>query len=118
MPGTVSPAGDGIPLSPDTFHALARIPRRRWVIQAVAEEGESDISNLADRRAAAEFKGAVTGRDRKRVYVGLYQHHLPKLDDAGVIAYDQDRGTVAPTDCTAAVADLLDETAMRLEGQR
>jgi hypothetical protein len=37
------------------------------------------------------------------VYVALYQTHLPKMDDAGIIKYDQDRGNIE----LAENADLL-----------
>uniref|UniRef100_UPI003F79622F DUF7344 domain-containing protein n=1 Tax=Halomicrococcus sp. SG-WS-1 TaxID=3439057 RepID=UPI003F79622F len=31
---------------------------------------------------------------RQRVYIALYQSHLPKLDEEGVIDYNQSRGIV------------------------
>jgi len=36
----------------------------------------------------------LTSRERKRVYVGLYQCHLPKMDGVGVIEFDKNRGTI------------------------
>ncbi|MCL7416893.1 MAG: hypothetical protein M8354_03515 [Halalkalicoccus sp.] len=55
------------------------------------------LSELADALAEWEMEDEdayVTHKDRKRAYVSLYQTHLPKLDDAGVIEYNQPRGTI------------------------
>lgn len=36
--------------------------------------------------------------DRRHVYSALRRTHLPKLDDAGVIAYDESNNVVEPTE--------------------
>jgi hypothetical protein len=38
----------------------------------------------------------ATGEEYHNVYTALIQTHLPKLDDAGAIQYDDDRKEVAP----------------------
>jgi DNA-binding transcriptional ArsR family regulator len=82
----------------DVVFGLLSAERRRRVLRHLDENGgESTIGDLADHLAAAENGidvAAVSSVQRKRVYVGLYQCHLPKLDDAGVVAFDQNRGTV------------------------
>lgn len=36
----------------------------------------------------------LTDQQIKRIYVSLYQTHIPKLSEAGVVSYDQETGTV------------------------
>ncbi|WP_440010247.1 DUF7344 domain-containing protein [Halomicrococcus sp. SG-WS-1] len=55
------------------------------------------MSDLAEQVAAWENDTAVdaiSAAERKRVYTALYQSHLPKLDDAGIVDYNQNRGIV------------------------
>lgn len=86
------------PLSLDVVFELLRVNRRRevlWYLQA--NEGVARLDELAEYIAAKENgveEAALTSTQRKRVYIGLYQCHLPKMHDAGVIAYDQPRGTL------------------------
>lgn len=47
--------------------------------------------------------------DRKTVHTALYQHHAPKLDDAGVVEYDASRGKITLTSAGEDV-DLYLET--------
>lgn len=36
----------------------------------------------------------LSSDQRKRVYIGLYQCHLPKMDKLGVVEYDKNRGRI------------------------
>nr|WP_317987383.1 hypothetical protein [Haloprofundus halobius] len=47
---------------------------------------------------------ALMSDQRQRVYIALYQEHLPKLDEDGVIDYNKSRGVVERND----VADQFD----------
>lgn len=47
---------------------------------------------------------------RQRVYISLYQSHLPKLADYDVIEYNQARGIVRPTVLTALFEPYLAST--------
>jgi hypothetical protein len=38
----------------------------------------------------------ITSAERKRVYVGLYQCHLPKMDSTNVISFNKPRGIIEP----------------------
>ncbi|ODR81794.1 hypothetical protein BG842_01550 [Haladaptatus sp. W1] len=65
------------------------------------------MRDLAEQVAAWENDTtvqALTSDERQRVYIPLYQSHLPKLDEEGIIDYDQSRGTVKRT----KLADQLD----------
>lgn len=75
------------------------------------------MRTLAEEIAAWEHETTVQqlGNDqRQRTYIGLYQSHLPKLDDYGVIEYNQDRGIIEPTPLLKVfepyVGDGLDDT--------
>jgi hypothetical protein len=62
---------------------------------------EVDLGSLAERVAAWELDlepVELNSDQRKRVYTSLQQFHLPRLDDAGVVAFDDRAGTVAPTE--------------------
>lgn len=89
-------------LSQDVVFDLLSSPRRRFVLYYLNQvEGEVEIGELADEVAAWENDTAVddlTSQQRKRVYVSLYQTHVPKMEDAGIIEYDSDSGTVALAD--------------------
>jgi hypothetical protein len=49
----------------------------------------------------------LNSQQRKRVYVGLYQCHLPKMADAGVIDYDQNRGNIELNERSARLLKYL-----------
>ncbi|RLM54050.1 hypothetical protein DVK02_11530 [Halobellus sp. Atlit-31R] len=62
-----------------------------------ARDGSTTLSDLAEHIGGIEndkSPQALSAQERKRVYVGLYQCHLPKMDDAGAIEFDKNRGTV------------------------
>ena len=100
------------------FHALS-VFRRRFVIREAAAKQTVTLSALANDLAVEESPAAstaadITERERKRCYVSLYQTHLPRLDETGLIDYDGDENEVRATRETATAADILDEmeTAM------
>lgn len=103
-PTTPSPAqeDEGLPL--DVTFELLKNHRRRVVLQYLAEQPSTTLSALAEHVAAQENDKPIrslTSAERKRVYISLYQCHLPKFHDAGVVEFDSDRGTVerrAPAD--------------------
>lgn len=82
----------------DVIFELLRVSRRREVLWYLEEnEGTARLDELAEHIAAKENDielAELTSSQRKRVYIGLYQCHLPKMDDSGVIEYDQARGTI------------------------
>ncbi|WP_394345825.1 DUF7344 domain-containing protein [Halegenticoccus tardaugens] len=94
-------------LSMDVIFELLKNRRRRDILRyLLSTERTVTLSELAEQIAAWENDIEVRelGSDqRKRVYVALYQTHLPKMDDAGIIDYDQDRGNITLSEN----ADLL-----------
>jgi len=85
-------------LSKDVIFEVLKNRRRRDVLEYLqSTDGEARLAELAERIAAWENDievAALNSTQRKRVYVALYQTHLPKMDDAGVIEFDGDRKTV------------------------
>ena len=88
--------------------------RRRQVLRYLLDESdETTLGDLAEHIASIENdkpERALTSTERKRVYICLYQCHLPKLDDADVIEFDQARKTVRPAEHTAEVLRVLPGT--------
>lgn len=88
-------------LSKDLIFELLKNERRRRVLKFLETQSETTLSALAEDIAARENgidQGLLTSTQRKRVYIALYQCHLPKLDDADVVEFEQARGTVSLTD--------------------
>ena len=88
-------------LSLDERFEILKNERRRIILQYLkAVDGAVKLDEVADHVTAIENDteiGAITSDERKRVYVGLYQFHLPKMAKMRVIDYDQDRGDIELT---------------------
>jgi hypothetical protein len=84
----------------DIFETLAH-PRRQYLIRAIDSESEEvEIGELAEQVAAWELgiePDEVSSRERKRLYTSIQQHHLPRLDEGGIVEFDPDRGVVNTT---------------------
>lgn len=105
---------DGTLSRDDVFDVLYN-ERRRDVLDYLRDNGgEATVSDLAEYIAAMENDTTVqqlSSSERKCVYVGLYQNHLPMMDDVGVVDYDKNRGTVELRDCMPQLRPYLDEAA-------
>jgi hypothetical protein len=104
--GDINAAGDQLTdelereLPLDIVFEIIRNERRRLVLQCLDESDDETLKlgDLSERIAAIEndtSEEALSAQQRKRVYVGLYQCHLPKMADAGVIEFDKKRGTIS-----------------------
>lgn len=105
-------------LSQDEIFAILSNPRRRYVLYFLNQHGEAiELTDLAEHVAAWENDTTVeelSSKERKRVYVSLYQTHVPKLADHGLIDYDPDTGMVRETETSRRVDQYLDTD----DGQR
>lgn len=125
-----STSNDGVEVAPperslsrdDTFHILQN-ERRRRVLQYLSNtEGAVDMRDIAEQVAAWEHDTTVqqlTSDQRQRVYIALYQSHLPKLADFDLITYNRSRGIVERTPLADQVAQYLetgDDTEERSDG--
>jgi hypothetical protein len=74
-----------------TFDLLGDGTRRRALTALQAADGAMALGELAEETVAQAEDAApeaVPADRRKRIAASLHHCHLPKLDDAGVVAYD------------------------------
>lgn len=99
-------------LTEDQVFHLLQNQRRRWVLKYLeGREGQVRMRDIAEQVAAWEHDTtvrALTSKQRQRVYIPLYQNHLPKLDEEGIIEYNQSRGIVERTDLADQLEPYLD----------
>lgn len=106
----------------DAFHVLQNT-RRRAVLRYLLDCPDCEqfrMRDLAEEVAAWEHDTTVrqlSSDQRQRVYIALYQSHLPTLDDTGIIRYNQSRGIVEPTELLAVFGPYLEE-GLHAETQR
>lgn len=103
-PPSRSDGGD----TPDQLHlddrfSLLRNSRRRRALRYLftTNNGTATIGELSEYIAAIENDteiGLVSSKQRKRVYIGLYQTHLPQLAALDVIEYERSRGIITLSD--------------------
>lgn len=108
----------------DVTFEILKNRRRRLVMKYLRTvDGTVSIGEVAEHIAAIENDTTVHQLDaqqRKRVYIGLYQCHLPKMDDADVVQYDQNRGNIELGENAESLYDYIetddddDETPYRL----
>jgi DNA-binding transcriptional ArsR family regulator len=103
---------EGVELSLDNVFAILKNERRRRVLHYLRDEEQRvTLSDLAEHIAAIENDTSVqsiTSSQRKRVYVGLYQCHLSKMDDMDIIDFNKDRGIVEIGDNAPQLFEYLD----------
>lgn len=99
-------------LSLDEIYHLLQTKRRRDVLRYLREaDGPVRLRELAEQVAAWEQDTTVerlSSDERQRVYISLYQSHLPKLDNHGIVDYDKDRGRVEATSRTSQLDSYLE----------
>jgi len=107
-----NPSATGPEISEDELFDVLANQRRRFAVHLLKREEESmEIGEMAEQIAAWENgtdTREITGNERKRVYTALQQSHLPKMDRAGVIEFNKNRGVVAPTTALEDVDLYLD----------
>ncbi len=105
------------PLPLDQVFSILKNQRRRHVLRILkaTDEPEVSLSDLAEQIAAWENDkpiAQITSGERKRVYVGLYQCHLPKMDGMDVISFNKPRGLISlssDVDVLYGYLDTVDE---------
>ena len=96
----------------ELFHLLQN-SRRRATLRYLFEHDDDQpvvMRDVAEAVAAWENDTTLqqlTSAERQRVYIALYQSHLLKLDDHGIIDYDQDRGTIELRELAYALRPYL-----------
>lgn len=111
LPGDMDDAG-GINRG-EIFEMLSNT-RRRYVLHYLkqCEDGKRvPLREIVDQVAAWEQGTEISQLDsaeRKRVYTALKQTHLGRLDESGIVDYDQLRGEVELTDTAEEVQFYLE----------
>lgn len=105
------PCEGGERLSKAEIFELLSAERRQEVLQYLdGADGRVSVGELAEHIASLECdceRAELSSQQRKRVYVGLYQCHLPKMANAGVIDYNADRGFVALNESSVRLLEYL-----------
>ncbi|ELZ18076.1 hypothetical protein C477_12747 [Haloterrigena salina JCM 13891] len=89
--------------SENEFFQVLQNQRRRTVLESLMnkEDGKMTVGELAEKVAVEENNlsspNKLSTDQRKRVYVALYQTHLVRLEEVGLVRYDKDRGIVELT---------------------
>lgn len=98
-------------LTKDDVLDLLSNSRRRYVIYFLEQwDGNATLNELAYNIASRETGVPVeelSEDDKRRVYISLYQTHLPKLDLYELVDYDKDERTVALTDHADDIGDYF-----------
>ena len=104
-------------LTQDDIHDVLSNSRRRHIINYLTQptDGTATIGELTAYIACEEHDCTpedLTSQQRKAVYVGLYQCHLPTLDQLDIV--DFARNDVHPTPRTQALEDIRTATRTRI----
>ncbi len=100
----------------EIFHILQTNRRRDVIAYLLNEDGPVKMRDIAEIIAADEHDttvGELTSVQRQRVYIPLYQTHLPKLDTKRIIEYDKARGIVRPAERLETFRPYLDVAKSR-----
>ncbi|SIR18481.1 hypothetical protein SAMN05421858_1732 [Haladaptatus litoreus] len=101
------------PPTPDTpsldvvFDVLRSKRRRETLRYLLSNRGPVDVKELATAVADFEEDDCATRNQHRRYYTTLYQLHLPKLDDAGLIDHDTANHRVSIREMADLVAPFL-----------
>ena len=85
-------------LTPSDAHMLLSSMRRREAFRIIVSRGSITKRELVREVSEIEFGKPIqqiTSQERKRVHVALYQSHIPKLEEYGVIDVERDVYTAA-----------------------
>ena len=85
----------------EVFDILSNDRRRHAVHYLLSRDGGAEIGELSEQIAAwenDEHIEQVSSDERRRVYVSLHQTHLPRMDEAGVLQYENSRDTIELTE--------------------
>jgi len=102
----------------ELFDVFSNARRRRTVQYLKRRGGTCDLAPLVEQVAAWENEidsEDVSRTQRRRVYISLYQTHLPMLEDHGIVDWDPDDHAIELLPHEEVFDPYLDH---RLEDQR
>lgn len=98
----------------DRFYRALASQHRRRVLQYLLEENDSTVEEIATVLSGWEATTTATMQtpaDRSEVLIDLTHNHLPRLADAGLVAYDPDTGSVRLESLHPQVEGLIRRSA-------
>lgn len=106
------PSSEGNALSKDEIFDVLSNNRRRYVLQYLNDRADSTatMDTLVDYVAAREYSTTpeeIESEERKRVYVGLKQSHIPKLADLDIVTIDDNGNQVTLADNAGEVLPYI-----------
>lgn len=82
----------------EIFEVLSNTRRRQVIFLLYNQSGQANLGDLAETIATVEEGAEPTTEQYKRVYISLYQTHVPKLEDYGIVEYDSETKLLELTD--------------------
>lgn len=92
----------------EIFEILSSSRRRRTLYHLHERGGHADLPDIAHDIAIDEHGDPVPDHVEKRLYISLYQTHVPKLEDTGMIEYDPESREITLTDRIHEISRLTD----------
>lgn len=92
---------ESTPSIDDVLHILQNERRRYTIFYLKHVDGKVDLGHLSEQVAAWEnnvHPDKLTSKQRKRVYIALYQNHLSRMEEDGIVEYNSERGIVSSGD--------------------
>ncbi len=93
----------------EVFDVLSSSRRRLILYHLHRRSGRGNLRTLARDTAIGEVGEPVDNEVVKRFYISLYQTHIPKLEETGLVVYDAEEKSVVLTDRVADIAEVLNE---------
>ena len=100
----------GVDLDENRLYRALASTRRRRVLYVLLVEEKSSIDKLATVLTgwdSTETGRMATPEDRQQVLVTLQHRHLPRLDEAGLVTFDYEDGTVELGELSQPVVELI-----------
>ncbi len=91
----------GDPPDEDTLLELLSNGRRRYALRCLSEHVTMTLADVAEEVAVWERDTTIDNispEEVKEIYTALYHVHVPKMESANVVTYDQDNDLVGLTE--------------------
>ena len=99
----------------ELFEAMADGQRRR-AVGVLREAGERlTLTELAEELARRAARDPEATADPERIRIELYHRHLPKLAEAGLVAFDAEEKTARPSGTVPETAVAETGTTLEIE---
>lgn len=103
----------------DAVLSLFAERRRRLAVSCLEQHEEAlSLADLAEDIAIEETDASRSDIDRQdvsHVYLNLYHNHVPRLEDHGIVEYEQERGLIRLSEGTDPVLEILTDVTDAFE---